>query len=374
VRRIGVGIVWLLTVAGVVTLLMNSELNSETALLLPALTFVGVGTLISIRTRNRIGWINSFIGLALIGAGIAEIGINSGNLVMHAAGGTLWFSWFVLAGYLMLWYPTGKASSPRWRFVQWIGYYGVLVTLSQMFAAELCLGSDDSGGCISSVPNPIGISWIPNPEFGSTGSINLAVLGAFLILSIASIFTRFFKSRGTERLQLKWFAAAAASLVAYQFLSDLATLPIWLDDLLFAATVSALPLSIGVAILRYRLFEIDRIISRTLGYALVVAILAVFYVVVAIWIPSQVIGEQPPVFVAAATLAAAAAFNPLRRSILRFVDRRFYRSRYDTEIVMSNFADNVRDQVDMDRLTNDWIGVVVRTMGPRTAGIWMRKP
>ena len=129
-----------------------------------------------------------------------------------------------------------------------------------------------------------------------------------------------------------------------------------------------------MAILKHRLYDIDRIISRTVGYALVAGLLALVYVSIAVWLPTTVTDAQSPIFVAGATLLAAALFNPLRKRVLRMVDRRFHRSRYDSEEVFANFASRLREQVDMDRLTDDWLGVVIKTMGPRTAGIWMRRP
>jgi hypothetical protein len=199
-------------------------------------------------------------------------------------------------------------------------------------------------------------------------------LALFVLAAIAAIVARIVRSHDVERLQLKWFLLSAASFAVVVVAQEVLSLPAGIDDIPFGLAVIFLPVSIGVAILKYRLYDIDRIISRTLGYSILVVILALFYVTFAVWIPSRLIGEQPPVFVAAATLAAAAAFNPLRRLVLRFVDRRFYRSRYDIEAVMSNFASHLREQVDMDRLASDWLRVVIRTMGPTSAGVWMRKP
>jgi hypothetical protein len=358
---------------GVILLLLTRPVTPEMLLMLAALVFVAVGILVVARTANRVGWVVSAIGLALIGAGVSEIWIGRDSVVAGAIGGTLWFSWFVLVGFLLLWFPTGRPPTPRWRPVEWLGFVGIAVAVSYAFSNEICTDSTESGACLDWVSNPIGISFVPNPEFGPLSGLNYAVLGAFALLSLGAVVIRFARSRGTERLQLKWLLASAVFLVADAFSDDLVHLPDWIDTTVLALGMASLPVSIGVAILKYRLYEIDRVISRTLGYALVVAILAFLYVVVAVWLPSRVIGEQPPIFVAAATLAAAAAFNPLRRLILRAVDRRFYRSRYDTEVVMSSFASRVRDQVDMDRLTTDWIGVVIRTMGPRTAGVWMRQ-
>lgn len=372
-RRIVAGGLALLAVLGGVILIIDQPINSGSLLMLAALVFVGVGTLVVVRSNNRIGWVVSLIGIALIGAGVTEFWTRRGYVAAGAIGGTLWFSWFVLAGFLLLWFPTGRVPSRHWRFVEGLGFLGIVVAVSYAFSAQVCTNSSDNGPCLTWVDNPIGISWVPNPEFGPLGGLNYAVLGGFVLLSLAAIVFRFVRSRGVERLQLKWMLTSGICLVALGFLEEAIDLPLWVDDTLFAAGVAALPVSMGVAVLKYRLYDIDRIISRTLSYALVVVSLALVYITVAVWLPTRLTGEQSPIFVAGATLLAAALFNPLRRRIVHGIDRRFHRSRYDSDLVMSDFAGRLREQVDMDRLTSDWLGVVIRTMSPATAGVWMRE-
>lgn len=371
-RRALAGLTGLLALAGVILLIIDRPFNLGFLLVLAALVFVGVGTLVVVKSGNRIGWVVCLIGIALIGAGVTEFWTSRGYVGAGAIGGTLWFSWFVLAGFLMLWFPTGRIPSRRWRLVEWLGFLGILVAFSYAFSAQICTNSGD-GPCLTWVDNPIGVAWIPNPEYGALAEVNYALLGGFVLLSLAAIVFRFVKARGVERLQLKWMVASAVFIVSLVFIQEVLDLPVWIDETLFAVGLAALPVSIGVAVLKYRLYDIDRIISRTLGYALVVVFLALVYVTVAVWLPTRLTGEQSPIFVAGATLLAAALFNPLRQRVIHFVDRRFHRSRYDMDRVMSDFAGRLREQVDMERLTSDWLGVVIRTMSPATAGVWMRE-
>ncbi len=360
--------------AGAIWQAAEGRVGFDALLLMAAVVFVAVGVIVLARASgNRLGWVLSLIGLSLIGAGIAELLNQKGLVAGEAIGGTLWLSWFVLAGFLFLWFPTGRVPSRRWRFVEWIGFVGAAVSLSYLVAGEICLETNDDGICTNWARNPIGIPAIPNPEYGPLGGLNTAVLGVFIVASIGGIAYRFFRSRGVERLQLKWLLLSAVALFAIALVQESVPMPLWLGGVLFGLGVVALPVSIGVAILKYRLYDIDRIISRTLGYGLVVVFLALVYVTIAVWLPTRVTGEQSPIFVAGATLLAAALFNPVRRRVIRAVDRRFHRSRYDPDRVMSDFAGRLREQVDMERLTSDWLGVVIRTMSPASAGVWMRE-
>ncbi|MGH8947860.1 MAG: hypothetical protein ACRDXF_03290, partial [Acidimicrobiia bacterium] len=147
---------------------------------------------------------------------------------------------------------------------------------------------------------------------------------------------------------------------------------VWLDSLLNIVFSLFVGGAVTLAILRYRLFEIDRLISRTVTYAVVAGALALVYGVGAIWLPSRIVGEQTPLFVAGSTLAVAALFNPLRRRVMRWVDRRFNRSSYDLEQITDRFAARLRDQVDADRLADDWAKVVTGTLQPSAVGVWVR--
>lgn len=197
---------------------------------------------------------------------------------------------------------------------------------------------------------------------------------ALVVLAIVSAGQRWYRSDGVERHQYRWLLFGALVFVLTLAMGqvvpeDSSGLYLWL------LAGAAIPLSVGVAIIRYRLYEIDRLISRTLGYAVVVVLLGSLFALGVVAIPNIVIGaggSAPPLVVAASTLAVAALFNPVRRRVLRWVDRRFNRSRYDTERVMDEFAGSLRDQTDADEVVNGWVGVVSETMEPVSMAVWVR--
>jgi hypothetical protein len=147
--------------------------------------------------------------------------------------------------------------------------------------------------------------------------------------------------------------------------------PIWLGSVfnfVFSLLVAG---AVTLAVLRYRLYEIDRLISRTVTYTVLAVVLAIVYGFGAVWLPSRVVGEQTPLFVAGSTLAVAALFNPLRRRVMRWVDRRFNRSSYDAEQIADAFAVRLRDEVDPERLADEWATTVVRALQPSSIGVWL---
>jgi len=193
------------------------------------------------------------------------------------------------------------------------------------------------------------------------------------IPAVVSIFIRFRRSADVERLQLRWFAFGVSSLVVTFVLFLL--LPVDLGDLennVMNLLLIGVFFSIALAILRYRLYEIDRLISRTVSYGLVVGLLGLFFAVGAVWLPTTLEVESQ-LFVAATTLAVAALFNPVRRRMQRWVDHRFNRSRFVAEQVVDEFAGSLQDQVDLDGVVDGWGGVVEQTMQPESAGVWVRR-
>jgi len=161
------------------------------------------------------------------------------------------------------------------------------------------------------------------------------------------------------------FALVLASQLVYP---DLQRAPV---SLAFVISLYLIPISITVAIVRYRLFDIDRIISRTVGYALVVVTLAAVYALGAVWLPAQLLGEQPPLFVAASTLAVAALFNPVRRRVLATVDRRFYRSGYEARRVVGEFGGRLQDEVEVEHVAMNLEAIVRETMRPSAVNVWV---
>ena len=193
---------------------------------LAAAVFTVVGALILHRADgNRVGWVMAAAGLALFAGGVtdalADLLDDRGQWV-GAISGALWLSWLVLVGLLMYLFPTGRAVTPRWRWLGWLGMVLAAMSLSYVVSDQLCL-EDGSDGCVTWVDNPIGIDGVPNPEYGEFSAFGLAGLVGFTLLAAASLVVRFVRSRGVERLQLKWFAAAVVGLVGATIADSLLT-------------------------------------------------------------------------------------------------------------------------------------------------------
>jgi hypothetical protein len=204
----------------------------------------------------------------------------------------------------------------------------------------------------------------------------VSMLASF-VLSGASLVRRFVHSSGAERSQIKWVALAGACVASILTLLlvvvGLEAVDTTWGELLLVAGVVAIPAAVAIAVLRYRLYEIDRLVSRTVGYVVVLGVLTAVYVVGAVWLPTRLLGEQTPLFVAASTLTVAGLFGPLRRRVVVWVDRRFYRARYDADRVAEAFSSRLRDEIDMANLTTDWVGVVTTTLKPTTIGVWVNE-
>jgi hypothetical protein len=320
---------------------------------------------------NRIGWLFALIAWLIGGSGVLDALGDSGYIAFRTIAGALWMSWIGLVPLLFLWFPTGRVPSPRWKLLEVGIFAAVAVTaLSSLFTEFLCVGGG-AGECQEWVSNPLGIPGVPHPEY--SGPIS-ALLVLALVFSIAAVLWRYRASGQTQRLQLKWFllatslfAVAASGEILYELVLGMEA-PGWIG-VMNAVGIVAIPISATIAILRYRLYEIDRIISRTLSYALVVAVLGLLVAAVAAVAGSQF---QEPWVVAATTLAVAAIFNPVRRRVQAVVDRRFNRSRYDTELVMSEFAVTLRDGLDPVDVVAGWTEVVVTTMQPSSVAVWVR--
>jgi hypothetical protein len=193
------------------------------------------------------------------------------------------------------------------------------------------------------------------------------------MVAAGSLVVRFRRARGVERQQLRWVAWAAA-LVALTAITALASAALGLSEVLDWAAgvcVALLPLATGAAILRYRLYDLDRIVSRTLAYGLLTVLLGGGYAGVVLGL-GQLLGRDSPLVVATATLAVAAAFQPARRRIQAVVDRRFNRRRYDAARTIQAFSARLRQQVDLDTLTAELLGVVEQTMQPASVSVWLR--
>jgi hypothetical protein len=222
------------------------------------------------------------------------------------------------------------------------------------------------------ITNPIGVAAVENPEESAVGVALLNLLVLMAVVGFGSLVLRFRRSRGEERQQLKWFAYAGA-LLPLSVLGDF--LPAPLGNLVFAVPIVFLPVAAGIAVLRYRLYDIDRIVNRTLVYGLLTALLAGVYTG-AVLVLGQLfggVGRDPPSWaVAAATLAVAALFQPARRRIQQAVDRRFNRRKYNAAQTIEAYSVRLRDQIDLDTLSRELLAVVDQTVQPTRALLWLR--
>ena len=296
----------------------------------------------------------------------------------------LWAAWFVswslwllfpggLLTLLLLLFPDGHALTPRWRAV---GLLGAGVSVLYILVNWLDPGLLTVTG-LPRLPNPTGVSGaIHVSRNGPTGATAWVFAWLSLLAAAVSVVIRYRRSAGEERLQLKWFAyAAGLSLVLM-----LALLPVAVTsagqvtyDLAIVAGIGlALPVAIGVAVLKYQLYAIHRIISRSVSYAVVTGLVVGVYLG-CVALLTDVLPFRGTVGVAVAVLVAAAVFNPLRRRIQALVDRRFDRARYDAERVVAQFAVQLREQVDLDVLGADLLGVVNHVLAPEHVALWLNE-
>lgn len=343
----------------------------------------------------------AFIGFALVGAVVLAVdpGHRMGRL-FYSAGSVAILMWFadnyarysiegrlhlpgeLLAAWLQNWmwflpigmiftiglllFPDGTPPGPRWRPLLWLAWTSLtILTLAFMFNDEPLDG-------FPRISNPTG--WLGEgvPVAGiAFGGVVASVLGA-----VAALAWRFKRSTGTQRVQMKWVVYAAVMMIAANLgipvlgpeVSERVT------DLIFGASTLLLPLACGIAILKYRLYEIDVIVNRTLVYGALTAILAVTYLLLVVVLQGllQPLTRESDLVVAGSTLAVAALFQPLRRWVQAFIDQRFYRRKYDAVRTLSGFSAHLREQVDLDSLRVELLGVVGETMQPAHASVWLR--
>jgi hypothetical protein len=346
-----------------------------------SLGFVGF-VLATRRPDNVVGWLllvsGCLAGVAFAGSAYMRLAEAAGHLEWPLVTVGAWLAnvWFVpsiglLVVYLPLLFPTGRLLSPRWRVVAWIGVFGIAAGVLGKATAPGPLGDDGA------LPNPL---VPPEPVLGIFQLASAAsdvIAPVMFALAVASLLIRFRRSHDTERQQIKWLLFVA-TLSAASFGISLFDLPpisdaAWLAGLL---SLGVLPIAIGLAILRYRLYDIDRIISRTISYAVVTALLggaylAAFVGLEAVFAPVTASGGS--VAVAASTLVVFALFSPVRRRISTFVDRRFNRSRYDAELTVRRLAGRLRDETDLEALTREVEAVVGAALSPAIVGVWTRQ-
>ncbi|MGI9121463.1 MAG: hypothetical protein ACR2FR_01040 [Rubrobacter sp.] len=345
------------------------------------LTFSVVGVIIASRQpRNAIGWIFCGIGLVVslnnLTGGYAEYrlpgGLAPGSLAETAAWFASW-SWtlwlYVPTTFLLLLFPDGRLPSPRWRPVAWCAALGVIGFLAG-YALE--------PGPLEEFPRIINPYGVDSPILEAVTVAGAILATASMLASAVSLIVRMHRAGRVERQQIKWLAYGGAVVVGAVFVGGV--ISVWIGEVGISLIIIGLlgvPIFTGVAIARYRLYDIDIVINRTLVYgALTAALVAVYFGGVATTqaIFRTITGheEQPQLAIVVSTLAIAALFNPLRRRIQRFIDRRFYRSKYDARKTLEALSSKLRDETDLEALRGDLVGVVRETVQPAHVSVWLR--
>jgi hypothetical protein len=354
--------------------------------MLMGISFSVVGAVIAphFPPQNPIGWIYCTIGLVgamrlfsaeyaivtLLTEPRSVLGMLPGGEALAWVSSWSWVPHIGLFLFLGLLFPNGRPPSPRWRPFAWLA--GVVVVVGTVAVA---LWPETAGG-LDRVNHPLGIE-------GPTDVINPVetILYILALVAASSLMVRLRRSKGVERQQVKWFAYAAAVLaisttVTYVFFEPMNVGWLqWVSFLPAIVGLVGLPVATGIAVLKYRLYNIDLLINRTLVYGLLTTMLVLFYfgsVVLFQELFRTLAGQASQLAVVASTLAIAALFNPLRRRIQAFIDRSFYRRKYDAAKTLQAFSTKLREETDLDTLSDDLVAVVKETMQPVHVSLWLR--
>ena len=360
--------------------------EGDGAIVVLVISFSVVGALIvSHRPENIIGWI--FCAAALCQA-LSEFGLEYATYALVTRPGSLplgagmsWLAeWIWAPGlglilvFLPLLFPDGRPPSRRWQPVAWLGGFSIgLICVP----ASILIWPERGKALLRGERTGEEIGWLLVIE--EIGFPIMLLAGLFAVISL---FVRFRRAKGDERQQIKWFAFAAAVtftwiLVFEQLLSAEGGALEALAAVSSLVLVPSIPIATGIAILRYRLFDIDRIVNRALVYAVLTVSLVLVYLggVISLQYAFRTLtGGSSQLAVVASTLAIAALFNPLRRRIQAFIDRRFYRRKYNAAKTLGEFSGKLRDEVELDSLTEDLVAVVRETVQPTHVNLWLRPP
>jgi hypothetical protein len=343
-------------------------------------TFATLGALISSRRPgNVMGWIflatGVLCGVQMFSGQYANVALAPEGPALPGGALAAWLamlaqnSFPVSIIFLVLLFPDGRLPSRRWRPLAWA--MGSFVALT-LVAGALSPGPFSE---FPSASNPFGVGWAEPPEF----VVAIAGLGglACVVATLLSVVVRFYYSRGEKRLQLKWFTYAVMVGISTPLLLGTLAPALFqvLGQLAWIIGFLSLPVSAGVAILKYRLYDIDVIINRTLVYGPLTAMLVAVYiggVLVLEYAFRTLTGSGSQLSIVASTLLIAALFNPMRRRVQNLIDHLFYRRKYDAARTLEEFSAKLRDETDMDALSSELISVVRETMQPEHASLWLR--
>ncbi len=358
-----------------------TDLGSDISQILGSIVFLLVtpvfgasaALIISRQPGNSIGWMLMLVGIGvsisivtdLFTPIVAPSQISAWMAVLVALGSASWLAFLFPIFHILLTFPTGGVMSPRWR-----GIVVFEIALASFLILTAVFGETITPNTEAwSVVNPIspGTSELLDAVAQFASILGLLTL---TVVCTSAIAIRFRRSRAVERQQIKalFYAVTMWAVVYAAAILGLAN-STW-PDLLIPIGMIGIGLAIALALFRYRLYDIDRIVSRTVSYALVVGLLGSMFLGLATLVGSRF--SEQPIFVASTTLAVAGAFNPVRKRIQVRVERRFNRSRFDAQRVMTEFAETLRHRVDPDGLIEGWVGVVSETMQPRSKSIWVR--
>jgi hypothetical protein len=384
-------VLWAVVVLGLVAAIWLDQLLRQTGrpelvVLVPSAVAPVLGTVSTAtvgalvagrRPAHPVGWLLLAFGLSLSAAGVtvaytnygvAHAGAPAADLVALYVPATI-VTAIACNAFVLLLTPTGSLPSPRWR---WLAGVTAATPVALLLVVTMLARPADRPA--EAVDSPLDLGALD-------GALLAAYLAAFAVgitttvVATASLVVRFRRARGVERQQLRWVALGTV-LVALLAIVHLAALTLGayaLAPLAGGLNPAILSAAIGAAILRYRLYDLDRIVSRTLAYGLLTLLLAGGYAVVALGL-GQLLGQDSSLAVAGATLAVAGAFQPLRRRIQGLVDRRFNRRRHDAARIIEAFGGRLREEVDLDALAGDLLAVAEETMQPTRASLWLRPP
>jgi hypothetical protein len=349
---------------------------------LAAMGFSTVGVVIASRIPpdNPIGWLFCMVGILFAVTHFsAEYAIYTllaepGSLLPAGEAAAWISSWLWVAqlgsfAFVVLLFPDGRLPSRSWRWFAWLGALSVLIgaILGALSPGPIALGS---------IRNPLALESLPNTQKP------LQMLMIFLVaVAAGSLLIRGIYARGVERQQIKWFSYATALMASGAILQYAISEPLdqvllgWVGRTLVLAGLVGIPISMGIAITRYRLYEIDILVNRTLVYGPLTATLVALYFGAVVLLQRLFValtGERSTLAVVASTLLIAALFTPLRGRIQSVIDRRFYRQKYDARKTLEEFSAKLRDETDLDALSEALVGVVRDTMQPAHVSIWLR--
>jgi hypothetical protein len=349
------------------------------------LLFAIVGALVAARQpRNAVGWLLCAFGIESV---IEDVATQYGKYALFATSNSLpagavvaWLqSWlwafsFGQIAFLLLLFPNGRVLSRRWGLVARITAAAVVLLAGGMAFAP---GNIKNRGVFESVPNPFGLQGLAGDLATALAGISFLALTLSLLAAAASMVVRFRRARGVERQQMKWFAIAASLLAAafivnfaYQLIPELRVL----EQAAFLLAFASVPVSVGIAILRHRLYDIDRLINRAVVYGALSAGLGLVYWASVVLLQQMLreFTQGSELAIIASTLAVAAFFTPARRRIQNVVDRRFFRRKYDTQRTLEHFTARLRQEVDLERLAVELVLVADGAVQPAHASLWLR--